>query len=138
MSAESASQPVDLISMTLYIHDERGSRKAVDDLIVKGGNSDSIESMANAVKYNWRFRRKTSLYIPEGRYDIFTEGNIQCLEGKYLSSLFVAFFYKDDGGVTGGGQNKRKLCSSSHQRINCFQPEMKRAQGEGITNKRSS
>ena len=35
MSAESASQLVDLIFMTLYIYDDRGSRKAVDDLIVK-------------------------------------------------------------------------------------------------------
>lgn len=35
MSTESASQLVDLIFMTLYIYDDRGSRKAVDDLIVK-------------------------------------------------------------------------------------------------------
>ncbi|KAJ9546026.1 hypothetical protein OSB04_025733 [Centaurea solstitialis] len=35
MSTESASQLVDLIFMTLYTYDDRGSRKAVDDLIVK-------------------------------------------------------------------------------------------------------
>ncbi|XP_076935657.1 protein ILITYHIA-like [Bidens hawaiensis] len=35
MTSETASQLVDLIFMTLYIYDDRGSRKAVDDLIVK-------------------------------------------------------------------------------------------------------
>ncbi|KAI3785034.1 hypothetical protein L1987_44143 [Smallanthus sonchifolius] len=35
MSPESASQLVDLIFMTLYIYDDRGSRKAVDDIILK-------------------------------------------------------------------------------------------------------
>lgn len=35
MSTEFASQLVDLIFMTLYICDDRGSRNAVDDLIVK-------------------------------------------------------------------------------------------------------
>ncbi|MFS7937446.1 putative armadillo-like helical, translational activator Gcn1, TOG domain-containing protein [Helianthus anomalus] len=35
MSSESASQLVDLIFMTLYIYDDRGSRKAVDDIIIK-------------------------------------------------------------------------------------------------------
>lgn len=38
MSTESTSQLVDLIFMTLYIYDDRGSRKAVDDLIVKSLN----------------------------------------------------------------------------------------------------
>lgn len=35
MSSDSASQLVDLIFTTLYIYDDRGSRKAVDDLIIK-------------------------------------------------------------------------------------------------------
>nr|XP_043618177.1 protein ILITYHIA [Erigeron canadensis] len=38
MSAEFSSQLVDLIFMTLYIYDDRGSRKAVDDLIKKALN----------------------------------------------------------------------------------------------------
>lgn len=35
MSSDSTSQLVDLIFTTLYIYDDRGSRKAVDDLIIK-------------------------------------------------------------------------------------------------------
>ncbi|KAL4557543.1 hypothetical protein LXL04_035724 [Taraxacum kok-saghyz] len=35
MSSDTASQLVDLIYTTLYIYDDRGSRKAVDDLIIK-------------------------------------------------------------------------------------------------------
>ncbi|KAD4888101.1 hypothetical protein E3N88_20174 [Mikania micrantha] len=38
MSSDSASQFVDLLFMTLYIYDDRGSRKAVDDIIIKSLN----------------------------------------------------------------------------------------------------
>lgn len=35
MSPESASQLVDLLFVTLFIYDDRGSRKVVDDIIIK-------------------------------------------------------------------------------------------------------
>nr|GEX21318.1 RNA-directed DNA polymerase, eukaryota [Tanacetum cinerariifolium] len=56
------------------------------NLSQNSSNSDSIESMANAVKYNWGFRRKTSLYVPEGRVGKIKENFVHHAPENYLFS----------------------------------------------------
>ncbi|XP_062084326.1 protein ILITYHIA [Humulus lupulus] len=64
MNSELASSLVDVIFKTLYIYDDRGSRRAVDDIIIKSlGDTIFMKSFAGALVQSMEKQGKVQSYV---------------------------------------------------------------------------
>ncbi|XP_071733980.1 protein ILITYHIA [Rutidosis leptorrhynchoides] len=90
MSTEFASQLVDLIFMTLYIYDDRGSRIAVDDLIVKVIN-DVIFMKTFAANLVQTMEKQLKLQSHVGCYRLMTWSCLLLCKSQFISVSKNAF-----------------------------------------------
>ncbi|GKB73895.1 protein ILITYHIA [Tanacetum coccineum] len=115
MSAESASQLVDLIFMTLYIYDDRGSRKAVDDLIVKS-LKEGIFMKTFAASLVQTMEKQLKVQSHVGCYRLMTWSCLLLCKSQFISVSKNAF---SRVAAAQASILQVSLQASSHERRSC-------------------